>query len=705
MNWTLMSDRLRNLSLADNADSEHQRVVDVSPLFELSDALLCHIVRLSENAQGCAATHSRLMSAVLRSKRAATVTAADGVPPDTICSSRCFSTANSFGDSAKLTLHVLRDNPRFCKRWFKDWALRLRPAKDMHALHIEFWDEGSRTIDRADTNKHMSPSMMDMLQWVLHGVENAVQVITISQTYPPMFHFNTQSSYSRMGAEAGLFFSQLTHLRSLRLHGALVEIQTMACPHLRQCLISLPQLHDLVLSNNGLDAKDLETLEPAWNHLPALQSLDLGGNELFCNAACSLAIALRSLTTLTFLSLSKNYLFYDYEDELSDFQMLSSALSGLSLLRTLDMSFLKIFAPFGCAAFSTALNNLTALSHLNLNYVHLDFNSSVHSFPGFLSGPSGLQHLSMAYFSSDEINAEGFAFTLRTLTGLRYLDLSNSSRLCALFESQHFFSSLQALTRLEVLNLSAVKIQCEHANLLVSNFYPALEGMQFSLRSLDVSGHPLLEWNSATEFSNALTCLKHTLQHLTLMACLQNLPLECIVMIATALSGLERLQSIDLSDNSISASSMGVLGPSLGCLTTLKSLNLSSNRDLLSEDGASHISAALIKLTGLTYLGMRDVSGLSLVGVQQLRVLTPSLAALTKLESLNLMRSAFLAEEIALSVLAPALRQLSTLTQLIVGGYKMNPMGSAAGLVIDESSVIRAVLSEAISHMPACKLG
>ncbi|GAX79322.1 hypothetical protein CEUSTIGMA_g6763.t1 [Chlamydomonas eustigma] len=164
-------------------------------------------------------------------------------------------------------------------------------------------------------------------------------------------------------------------------------------------------------------------------------------------------------------------------------------------------------------------------------------------------------------------------------------------------------------------------------------------------------------------------------------------------MIATALSGLERLQSIDLSDNSISASSMGVLGPSLGCLTTLKSLNLSSNRDLLSEDGASHISAALINLTGLTFLGMTKVSGLSLAGVQQLRVLTPSLAALTKLECLDVMRSVFLTEEISSSVLAPALRQLSALTQLIVGNcVKMNTMRSAVGLAIDEALAVFAVL-------------
>ncbi|GAX79330.1 hypothetical protein CEUSTIGMA_g6771.t1 [Chlamydomonas eustigma] len=162
-------------------------------------------------------------------------------------------------------------------------------------------------------------------------------------------------------------------------------------------------------------------------------------------------------------------------------------------------------------------------------------------------------------------------------------------------------------------------------------------------------------------------------------------------MIATALSGLERLQSIDLSKNCISASSVGVLMPSLGCLTTLKSLNLSSNRDLLSEDGASHISAALINLTGLTFLGMSEVSGLS-AGVQQLRVLTLSLAALTKLERLDLWRSVFLAEEIASSVLAPALRQLSALTQLVVGDYKMNIMGSVVFLSDDESSVVLAVL-------------
>ncbi|GAX79327.1 hypothetical protein CEUSTIGMA_g6768.t1 [Chlamydomonas eustigma] len=694
-----MSDRLRNLSL--NADSEHQRVVDVFPLFELSDALLCHIVHMSGNAQGCAGAHTRLMSAVLRSKRAAAVIA-DGVPPPdgTTCSRRCFSTANSFGDSAKLTLHVHRDNPRFCKKWFKEWALRLRPAKDMHALHLEFeQDEESRRMDRADTIL-MSPSMMDMLQWVLHGVEEAVQVITITETHPPIFQFNTQSS-QRMGDRR--FFSQLTHLRSLRLNGALAKNHTEACPHLRQCLISLRQLHDLVLSNNGLNAEDLKSLEPAWKHLPALQSLDLGGNQFNGDAACSMAIALRSLTALTFLCLSKNRLFNDsYEDELTDFPMLYSALSGLSQLRTLDMSFSASYDPCGCVTLAAALNNLTALQHLNLDHLDLYFNSE-HSFPVFLSGLTGLQHLSMANFSSDNIIAEGFASVLRTLTGLQYLDLSNSSGLYVLFKSPQFVSSLQALTRLEVLNLSDIEMQCRHAMWgLVLNFYPALERMQFSLRSLDVSGHVLL--NSATEFSNALTCLKQSLQHLNLWACLLDLSLQSITMIATALSGLERLQSIDLSANSITASSMEVLGPSLGCVTTLRSLNLFSNWDLLSEGGASLVSAALINLTGLTFLGMSDVSGLSLVGVQQLRFFTPSLAALTKLECLELVRSAFLTEEIAISVLAPALRQLSALTQLIVGGYKMNAMGSQVARADDVSSVIRAVLSEAISHMPACKL-
>ncbi|GAX76331.1 hypothetical protein CEUSTIGMA_g3777.t1, partial [Chlamydomonas eustigma] len=221
--------------------------------------------------------------------------------------------------------------------------------------------------------------------------------------------------------------------------------------------------------------------------------------------------------------------------------------------------------------------------------------------------------------------------------------------------------------------------------------------MRFNLRSLDVSGHVWLDWNYANDFAKALTCLKQSLQHLNLSYCLQHLPLESIIIIATALRGLERLQSIDLSCNSISASSMGVLGLSFGYLTTLRALNLSINEDLITEDGASHISAALTKLAGLTFLGMSDVSsGLSLAGVQQLRVLTPSLAALTKLECLDLERSVFLAsEEIASSVLAPALRQLSTLTQLTVGDCKMDT-GFADDLANNESLVVRAVLRLAV---------
>ncbi|GAX79333.1 hypothetical protein CEUSTIGMA_g6774.t1 [Chlamydomonas eustigma] len=673
---------------------------------------------MSGNAQGCAGAHSRLMSAVLRSKRATKVTA-DGDPHcTTTCCSRCFSTAQSFGDSAKLTLYVERDNPRFSERWCKEWALRLIPAKDMHNLHIMLDHHQRSTLRPASC--HTSPSMMDMLQWVLHGVEDAVQVITIGRRVAieatPMFSFDMNSS-QRMGAEDGRFFSQLIHLRSLRLHGAFGAIHTDTFPHLLQCLINLPQLQDLVLSNNGLDAKDLEALKPAWRHLPALQSLDLGANAFKGDAACSMAIALRSLTTLTFLNLSDSRLFTNDGLENNNpynIQDLSSALGGLSQLRTLDLSFSGIHEPSECAALVAAINNLTALQHLNLDHLDLYLDAADVFYPALLSGLTGLQHFSMAGFNSFE-NVAVFTSVLRTLTGLQYLDLSNSFGLCSLIQSTHFISLLQALTRLEVLNLSIVKIQCENWG-LVSNFYPALEGMQFSLRSLDVSGHPLLEWNSF-EFSNALTCLKHTLQHLSLSACLPRLPLESIAIVATALSGLERLQSIDLSDNSISASSMGVLGPSLGCLTTLKSLNLSSNRDLLSEDGASHISAALINLTGLTFLGMSEVSGLSLVGVQQLRVLTPSLVALTKLECLDVMRSVFLTEETASSVLAPALRQLSALTQLIVGDdymwniYMWNIMGSAVSefgrFAIDESSAtsaVLAVLSEAIKHMPACKL-
>ncbi|GAX79317.1 hypothetical protein CEUSTIGMA_g6758.t1 [Chlamydomonas eustigma] len=687
----------RRIQSLNTAGSEHEGVNDVFPLINLTDELLCRIVRLSGNAQGCAGAHSRLMSAVLRSRRAGAADRPEWVLLSGICNKNV-SFAQSFGDSTKLTLHVNCEHPRYLQPWFRRWSLRLRPAKDLHALHLELKrDNVSRSESRelSGTNLASSACIMDMLKWVLHGVEDAVQVITINSgynLYPPILHF---------GAEDGRFFSQLTHLRSLRLDGALMVTHTEACPHLQQCLISLPQLHDLVLSNNCLDAKDLEALEPVWKHLPVLQSLDLGGNVFVGDAACSMAIALRSLTTLTFLSLSENYLFHDYEDKPTDIQMLSSALSGLSQLKTLDMSSSTSFDSSGCAALVAAFKNLTALQHLNFNELRLGFDAEFF-LPTVLSGLTRLQHLSMAGFNSFE-NVAVFTSVLRTLTGLQYLDLSNGSGLCGLIESPHFALSLQALTRLEVLNLSIVELQCEYWG-MVSNFYPALEGMQFSLRSLDVSGHPLLEWNSF-EFSNALTCLKHTLQHLSLSACLPRLPLESIAIVATALSGLERLQSIDLSDNSISASSMEVLGPSLGCLhTTLRSLNLSSNRDLLSEDGASHISAALIMLTGLTFLGMSEVSGLS-AGVQQLMVLTPSLAALTKLECLDLMRSVFLTEETASSVLAPALRQLSALTQLIVGDCKsINTMGSAVDLPNNESSVVRAVLSEAISHMPACKL-
>ncbi|GAX79316.1 hypothetical protein CEUSTIGMA_g6757.t1 [Chlamydomonas eustigma] len=446
----------------------------------------------------------------------------------------------------------------------------------MHNLHLKF-DHHQRSTLRPASG-HTSPSMMDMLQWVLHGVEDAVQVITIGRVAresPPMFSFNMNSS-QRMGAEDGRFFSQLTHLRSLRLDCALANIHTMACPLLQQCLINLPQLHDLVLSCNSLDAKDLEALEPAWRHLPALQSLDLGGNAFKGDAACSMAIALSP----------------QWSQSTED--------SGYELFKD--------------------------------------------------------------------------------------------------------YRAIWGLTRLEHLKLSILR-RCHLPFQLETDFYyTALKGMRFSLRSLDVSGHAWLDWNYATDFAKALTCLKHTLQHLTLMACLQNLPLESVTMIATAVSGLERLQSIDLSDNIISASSMGVLGPSLGCLhTTLRSLNLSYNRDLLSEDGASHVSDALIKLTGLTYLGMSEVSGLS-AGVQQLRVLTPSLAALTKLECLNLICSAFLTEKITISVLAPALRQLSALTQLVVGYHFKHDKAHLVDLADNESSAVLAVMSEAILHMPACKL-
>ncbi|GAX86499.1 hypothetical protein CEUSTIGMA_g13907.t1, partial [Chlamydomonas eustigma] len=489
--------------------------------------------------------------------------------------------------------------------------------------------------------------IMDMLKWVLHGVQDAVQVITINQMYAPMF-FN--------GTEVERLFSQLTHLRSLILDEVFSRTtHKEAGLHLLQCLIRLPQLHDLVLSNNDLAAKDLEALEPAWKHLPVLQSLDLSGNDFSLDAAFSMAIALRSLTALTFLSLSRSCHFGRFNhfglDGPGDnnpinpinIPVLSSALSGLSQLRTLDMSYSSIDVPSWCAALAGAINNLTALQRLNLVNLHLSLDADIF-YPAVLSGLTGLQHLNMSGFAepigSFYTNTEGFASVFGTLTSLRYLDLSDSNGQGSLIESPHFVLSLQALTRLEHLNLGWCLFYgsdefINEFQLEKDFYYTALEGMRFNLRSLDVSGHTWLDREYATDFSNALKCFKHTLQHLNLSYCLQHLPLESIIIIATALRGLERLQSINLSCNSISASSMGVLGLSLGYLITLRALNLSINEDLLSEDGASHISAALTKLTGLTFLGMSVVSGLS-AGVQQLRVLTPSLAALTKLECLDL---------------------------------------------------------------------
>ncbi|GAX76332.1 hypothetical protein CEUSTIGMA_g3778.t1 [Chlamydomonas eustigma] len=390
--------RRRNRSLT-AACSENEGVVDVFPLLNLTDELLCYIVRLSENAQGCAGTHSRLMSAVLRSRRAG---AADRRPEGVVLSgirsycSTYVSFPRSFGVSTKLTLHVNCVNPRHLQPWFMRWSLRLRPAKDIHALHLEL------KRDTMSKFKNDEWDIMDMLKWVLHGVQDAVQVITINQMYAPMF---------LNGTEVERLFSQLTHLRSLILKEVFSRT-THKEPglHLLQCLIRLPQLHDLVLSMNGLDAKDLEALEPAWKHLPVLQSLDLSGNDFSLDAAFSMAIALRSLTTLTFLSLSRSCHFGSFNcfglDGPRDnnpinpinIPVLSLALSGLSQLRTLDMSYSAIAVPSWCAALAGAINNLTALQRLNLVKLHLSLDADIF-YPAVLSGLTGLQHLNMSGFA------------------------------------------------------------------------------------------------------------------------------------------------------------------------------------------------------------------------------------------------------------------------------------------------------------------
>ncbi|GAX83785.1 hypothetical protein CEUSTIGMA_g11210.t1 [Chlamydomonas eustigma] len=439
--------------------------------------LLCKIVRMSGNAQGCAGACRKLLNAVLRSSCESSVEPSHR----TNCFCQTCTAEQCPTRLTKLTLHVKRDCPRFYRSWFEDWSQRLRQVKDTLALHLVMEDGDGAETRAVSMRDSKGPPTVHMLQWVLNGVEEAVHAITVRRIQNSVL-FSRPNGNGGRGIED--FFSGLSNLQSLNLSGALKGLSMDTDPQLQLCLIALPQLQALDLSRNGLVGANISALHDAWAQLTRLRSLNLGFNTLRTDAAQSVAYALSKLSKLTYLDLADSSLFYsggggsdDYDAEFgegfnvdSDLQesccLLSFALGNLEELKALDMSYSEFTDTGGLSAFASALVSSTALEHLSLDKLRTDTGyertGAQVLFPA-LRSMTGLQHLSWVKCPGDSYNDEycHFASTLEGLKGLRCLDLSKGH----LWNQRSPLSiALQTLTGLEYLNVSKTNIHYTEEN-------------------------------------------------------------------------------------------------------------------------------------------------------------------------------------------------------------------------------------------------
>ena len=126
--------------------------------------------------------------------------------------------------------------------------------------------------------------------------------------------------------------------------------------------------------------------------------------------------------------------------------------------------------------------------------------------------------------------------------------------------------------------------------------------------------------------------------------------------LAAALRDLTRLQTLDLASNAFGAQGAAALAPALHGLTDLTYLQLAENG---LRDGSTALAGALGCLTQLKSL---NLSG-NAIGAQGAAALAPALQRLTGLTFLNLVDNELMHED-GLGMLAPVLAEMAHLTHL-----------------------------------------
>ena len=140
--------------------------------------------------------------------------------------------------------------------------------------------------------------------------------------------------------------------------------------------------------------------------------------------------------------------------------------------------------------------------------------------------------------------------------------------------------------------------------------------------------------------------------------------------LTAALSSYPRLAHLRLPDRFTSGTATGVFAP-LSRLTGLTFLHLGSSNGMDIDD-AQALADSLRQLTRLKQLRLRESS----IGAAAATTVLPSVALLTGLEVLDLVRNDF--SSVGAEALERALRRLPRLTELRLGACLINAAGAAA---------------------------
>jgi Ran GTPase-activating protein (RanGAP) involved in mRNA processing and transport len=383
------------------------------------------------------------------------------------------------------------------------------------------------------------------------------------------------------------------------------------CFAMAPAMASLTSITHLDLSDNYIGGAGIKIIASGLKNMTSLTHLDLSRNEFGTNGFLDVVSAMKVLNSLTYLELAANKI------QKLGCLALVAALDSLQGLQHLGLNY-NNFGDAGVSALISALPTLTNLSELNLmgtGFKKIAFKALKSVLPALVS----LKQLTLDYCHAGFPELTTIMFALESFGHLEIHAEGNIFQNAG--HSYSMTASLMSSTSLFSLVLNSVELNDDRCRALAPTFAAPKSLKELTLRNVcndsDVEYRELTNMLATSKTLKKLSLIQNTMLDLAallavskltslthLNLCGNRIDAQGCRTLAIVLAELISLEELDLDHNYIDNEGCRVLAPALASMRSLKSLYLAGNAH--DVDSFHIIIVAAQSITSMEVLMMGD---------------------------------------------------------------------------------------------------